>query len=174
MNSLNGRNQKIWVIACFPLTNQVRSTKDSQSIHVNTGMKDYQCLLTTSLSYSLFFFRVMLYMNRWPQSIDEAISLTTRVSQTFEELEDNCTLFDPDCKWIQSETNISFLTDPEGYTVSSSLQLCCSMGLSSTVHFVQLMLDHSFIAPNINISDNAVNVCHLWLGVSSDATITFI
>ena len=57
---------------------------------------------------------VMLYS--WPQSLDGVITLTTRVSQTFEEL-DNCTLDDPNCTWILSETNVSYISDPEDFTV---------------------------------------------------------
>jgi len=71
----------------------------------------------------------------WPQALDGVITLTTRVSQTYETL--NCSLTEPNCTWDLSPTNVSFPADPEDFT---------------------LLLDHSFSAPSVGHSDNAINL----------------
>jgi len=60
----------------------------------------------------------------WPQAVDRALTLTTRVKQSYLVL-DNCSLSDPLCRWNESNTTYFYLADPESFTVCSSLLFRC-------------------------------------------------
>ena len=96
-------------------------------------------------------------LNVFPQSIDESITITTRVNISTQT--PNAPLNSSSVKWIDYDNEFAFMAEPENFTVCFFL---CQVSLKIFSPFFvlqQLMIDHSFYAPTLNIQGNARDVC---------------